>query len=661
MAEQPVKCGDCPKLVTPQKTWSDRNGNQGRLYAMCKGTTEQPHPQWFRFVTELTPSPTLPSPNPYDQWIAPTESQQPAFPASTFPPTTCVVPGCDKRINQRCARHACAAHCRIQGGCPLAAHAPKNNEPAQALPATSQSSASSWGVGHVPIPPTQQDPSTRIGDANHAQMLSAGYGPPPPIPPRPIQPIASGSRPEPPASMNPLPNPRYASQIRPIFTEELAQKQELLRARQIQDAERLEAANRAKHEVTICAWLSDNEEPQSCIFQGDFIWPNFVLKASVLSDVGLVLGLDKPWFKVYNHARKLWERVRLNHVISVQGRPEILLKALDVDVCQDFSKFTTPPSTAAPHIRNDLKRERESVKQKGRKRFLEADAGSAPAPSRKRGSASLSCGSSTKRPRRQSHSPRSPSSHLTAPPRHSQRQVSLSHTSSSPPFHDNHQATSTKGSQSPISVSSSAAPSPARIPANILELTDSDSGPSFRTPVARHRRPVDVAPVAPSPPASIKQERSDVATRNTPRRTPRRRVTSTDTSTFSKRWPSDYHVVDVATVLEACTPPPPGMTIARVFESHVFQTFKPSTFYDTKDRWNVASQEDRDAFESYGYTEEGLWSGFASRVPMKNATMRAARQRQTRLACRIKTQREEADDISSQDDSDSSSSPSLSN
>jgi len=31
MAEQPVQCTDCPKLLTPQKTWSDRNGNQGRL------------------------------------------------------------------------------------------------------------------------------------------------------------------------------------------------------------------------------------------------------------------------------------------------------------------------------------------------------------------------------------------------------------------------------------------------------------------------------------------------------------------------------------------------------------------------------------------------------------------------------------------------------
>jgi hypothetical protein len=100
------------------------------------------------------------------------------------------------------------------------------------------------------------------------------------------------------------------------------------------------------------------------------------------------------------------------------------------------------------------------------------------------------------------------------------------------------------------------------------------------------------------------------------------------------------------------------MTTARVFEGHVFQTFKPSTFYDTRDRWNIASQEDRDTFENYGYTNEGLWSAFASRVPMKNATVRAARQRQTRLASRIKTQKEEAEVISSEDANGSDSSDS---
>jgi hypothetical protein len=53
---------------------------------------------------------------------------------------------------------------RTQGGCPLTAHAPKHSEPTQAFPAAlpSQSSASTWGIGHVFIPTAQPDPSTPI-------------------------------------------------------------------------------------------------------------------------------------------------------------------------------------------------------------------------------------------------------------------------------------------------------------------------------------------------------------------------------------------------------------------------------------------------------------------------------------------------------------------
>ena len=32
LAEQPIQCTNCPKLLTPQKTWSNCNGNQGRFY-----------------------------------------------------------------------------------------------------------------------------------------------------------------------------------------------------------------------------------------------------------------------------------------------------------------------------------------------------------------------------------------------------------------------------------------------------------------------------------------------------------------------------------------------------------------------------------------------------------------------------------------------------
>ena len=380
-----------------------------------------------------------------------------------------------------------------------------------------------------------------------------------------------------------------------------------------------------------------------------------MLKAPVLSDVGLELGPDTPWFKVYNHARKLWERVRLNHVISIQpGRPEILLKALDVNICNDFSKFTDP-STAPPHIRNNLQREHDSVKKKAQKRLLEVDAAASPTSSSKCGSTSIARRSPPKRSRLQSGSPEPPSSHR-APMASSKRlstsivhrspskwphlqsgspepssEPSSSHHAAHPHHSHNHQATFSTHSQSPISISSSAPPTPVSIQPSILEFTDSDSGPSFRTPVARrHCHPHMSRTPLSSPQQSIKQG-VDVPTR----RTPHRRDTS-------KRWPTDYHVVDVANVLEACAPPPPGMTIARVFESLVFQIFKPSTFYDTRNRWNIASQEDRDTFEGYGHTDDGLWSVFASR------------QRQTRRAHRIKTHREESYAISSEDEASDS-------
>ncbi|KAF8802688.1 hypothetical protein BYT27DRAFT_7260788 [Phlegmacium glaucopus] len=57
---------------------------------------------------------------------------------------------------------------------------------------------------------------------------SSSRGPPPPIPPCLNQSITAHPSQEPPTSMNPLPNPQHASQIRPIFIEENAQKEEAL-------------------------------------------------------------------------------------------------------------------------------------------------------------------------------------------------------------------------------------------------------------------------------------------------------------------------------------------------------------------------------------------------------------------------------------------------
>jgi hypothetical protein len=61
---------------------------------------------------------------------------------------------------------------------------------------------------------------------------------------------------EPPSSMNPLPNPRFASQMRPIFTDQSKREQELRENARVVEEQRLAAIKKVKHTVTVCAWLS---------------------------------------------------------------------------------------------------------------------------------------------------------------------------------------------------------------------------------------------------------------------------------------------------------------------------------------------------------------------------------------------------------------------
>ena len=140
-----------------------------------------------------------------------------------------------------------------------------------------------------------------------------------------------------------------------------------------------------------------------------------MLNASVLGDVDLDLVPDKPWFKVYNHVRKLWEKVKLNHVMSIHRQPEILLKALNVNVCHDLLMFAGPQLTTIPNIRNDLQHDCASVKAKGEKRFLEAVASHGPKVLQKHAAANIAH-RPHKQSRLQSHTPEASSLHTAAHP-----------------------------------------------------------------------------------------------------------------------------------------------------------------------------------------------------------------------------------------------------
>ena len=96
-----------------------------------------------------------------------------------------------------------------------------------------------------------------------------------------------------------------------------------------------------------------------------------------------------------------------------------------------------------------------------------------------------------------------------------------------------------------------------------------------------------------------------------------------------RRWPADYHVVDIAGCLRAYS----GRTSLKrnrdrtqkvVFEEFFPRArFVPATFTDQKKLWQLASNALRDEFIEAGHTKQGLWSLFSRcvRAERKSALM----------------------------------------
>ena len=84
-----------------------------------------------------------------------------------------------------------------------------------------------------------------------------------------------------------------------------------------------------------------------------------------------------------------------------------------------------------------------------------------------------------------------------------------------------------------------------------------------------------------------------------------------------RRWPSGYHVVDIARCLRECSARTSlkrnrARTQKAVFEEFFPNArFIPATFTDQKKLWVSASDSLREKFIEAGRTKQGLWSVFA--------------------------------------------------
>ncbi|KAG6824017.1 hypothetical protein H0H92_008255, partial [Tricholoma furcatifolium] len=186
-----------------------------------------------------------------------------ASPRSTPPPATapsaseknpCPYTGCgSSRIRKDCGRQMCQKHCIASGGCLSKPHfiSAKTSQVTRAsiIQAASQHSSTSPSTAGLderspsPSIPAQETlfppvPSDAAPSIPTQQTLS------PPVP----------SNAAPSTSRNALPDPRYASHMPPIFTEQWEREQQLREERRCADAARIEGVKRAKHTVVVYAW-----------------------------------------------------------------------------------------------------------------------------------------------------------------------------------------------------------------------------------------------------------------------------------------------------------------------------------------------------------------------------------------------------------------------
>ena len=169
--------------------------------------------------------------------------------------------------------------CRALGGCPVNLH---QREGAVSMPPISQSAyASPWSQPppttfpvatptfsplHIttslpPIPlsiPTARSPINQpvaVPDPQPPVSPSVGH-PSKSLISTIASPLPTRIVAEPPSSMNPLPNSRFASQMWLIFTHQSMREQEIQENARVMEEQRLATITKVKNIVTICAWLA---------------------------------------------------------------------------------------------------------------------------------------------------------------------------------------------------------------------------------------------------------------------------------------------------------------------------------------------------------------------------------------------------------------------
>jgi hypothetical protein len=179
-----------------------------------------------------------------------------------------------------------------------------------------------------------------------------------------MQPVAPASRSPSLEVVDARADPRFATHLRPIFTEVIAEQQEKLRQQNILDMERKEMAQKAKQRIAVYPWTSENTPPTVNFFQ-DFPWPYLTITSDLLATIGLLEASDQGNLRMYDEKEILdWVAIHAGYVMEVHEGQHLFLKDASVRKCIDFQKsLDTRSQASTPHLHNHLAHERAYVRE----------------------------------------------------------------------------------------------------------------------------------------------------------------------------------------------------------------------------------------------------------------------------------------------------------
>ncbi|KAG1875861.1 hypothetical protein C8R48DRAFT_768715 [Suillus tomentosus] len=601
---------------------SNAKGNRGRWMVSCPfigpDGTKCSHFRWGSRSPTSSPNPSLPSPLPAALPLPLPLAVPPSLPLGLpVLSRTCAEFQCaSTRVHPLCTNAMCRKHCWAIGGCDTKGHGV--NGPVQAslaperpptpvidpvliqasLPGpsttTSSSNASSSSSSNVsssssfPSAPSNSTATTPASILHHTTTIptaSQSKGKQ-----RAIAPAQEGDF---------YANPRYPSQLPPVFTNAYAmQEEEHLRKHQAEILEH-ELAVTAQNMVMAFGWAADDEAPTICEFQSGFVLPRVRVTDEWLRNLGLSVDNGCHYF---NSTHQCWNKISAGHVLTLPG-VHVYLKNLDVKVAHDFDKhYIDQQPPALPHIRNNLKGERAYVRRATNYNHI-------------RPSSSSDSDNPTVMPKRKLVSP-SPSS----PPQRQRRRVPTT-TSVTHKAHSH-----IKREPSVISLSS------------VLDTTD-DETPDDKTlchikqeslAATRVRRPLRITHEPSLGAISIDSTTDEEM--SSPGLSYDHPI-EVEVASMRLSWPREYYAVDINEGFVAMdNARQSGRSVKEAFAS-VFGAgvrYRAQTISDHRLRWKHAGPSARAAFIEAGRTAGGLWSEVMAAHPARNAAERATKRRLAR-------------------------------